>query len=29
MHVQLDLLHEGDLLRFLGDLRDSATPTTR
>jgi hypothetical protein len=23
MHVQLDLLHEGDLLRFLGDLRDS------
>ena len=23
MHVQLDLLHEQDLLRFLGDLRDS------
>ena len=23
MHVQLDLLHEGDLMRFLGDLRDS------
>src|SRR5687767_10015395 len=23
MHVQLDLLHEEDLLRFLGDLRDS------
>jgi hypothetical protein len=23
MHVQLDLLHEGDLVRFLGDLRDS------